>query len=322
KRMAPPEDPILPNFFIAGAPKAGTTSLYHHLRQHPEVFMSPVKEPTYFSFEARPENFIAEKREWVRGHMENLRASLDGHLEGNRVRGIVERWEDYVKLFRNANGQKAIGEASVFYLWSKTAAPQIAATIPHAKILLILRHPAERAFSQYLHSLSDGHTSHSFSYSISEGLRNTGELSIYYPFLEFGLYSSQVERFFACFPREQVRVWLYEDTLAAPAKFLRDVSMFLGIDPGFVPDTSRRYFQMEIPRVLSISQPLRRSRAWRAVREHTPAAIRPLLKRVLYHKPGELKMNPADRRFLIDYYRDDIGKLERLIERDLSRWLE
>src|SRR4051812_6834819 len=107
--MQPPA-PILPHFFLAGAPKAGTTSLYHYLRQHPAIFMSDVKEPSFFAAEVRPENFADPQP------APNL---------------ITDLWA-YVALFRGATGAAAIGEASVCYLWSPTAARAIADRIPHA----------------------------------------------------------------------------------------------------------------------------------------------------------------------------------------------
>ena len=140
----------VPNFFIAGAPKAGTTSLYHWLAAHPQVYMSPIKEPSYFSLEARPENFAPEFQANMRRQMAQLSACEGGSVQ-SRFQGFVAEWEGYLRLFARVTNETAIGEASVFYLWSKTAAQGIAERVPHARILLILRDPAERAFSQYLH---------------------------------------------------------------------------------------------------------------------------------------------------------------------------
>ena len=86
-----------------------------------------------------------------------LRAKLQAGAFENLSRGIVTRWEDYLKLFEGVRDEHAVGEASVFYLWSKTAAREIAAVNADAKFLLILRQPAERAFSQYVRNLSDDH---------------------------------------------------------------------------------------------------------------------------------------------------------------------
>jgi hypothetical protein len=312
----------IPNFFIAGAAKAGTTSLYHYLSQHPDIFMSPVKEPSHFSQETRVENYSSEVRANLQRTMEDLRTRLDGGVEVSVGRGLVSRREDYLKLFRGARGEHAIGEASVSYLWSATAAKEIAAFNPAAKIVLILRHPAERAFSNYIYYLSDGHISHSFSEHIAACLRSEGPLGIYHPFLEVGMYGQQVDRLLDHIPQEQVRVWLYEETTANPAKFFREVLTFLGVDAEFTPDRSRRHLRMEVPKMASVTQVLRRGGVGRGLRNCVPAGMRPMLKKLVYRERESVTMNAEDRRFLVHYYRDDVKRLERVIERDLSAWMQ
>src|SRR5256885_16068929 len=98
--------PRPPNFFLAGAPKAGTTSLYHYLDQHPQVFMSPIKEPCYFSDEIRPEHLAAELQ-----RPSGLAEYLAGPMTEKRFGGPVCRWEDYLRLFERVQGAGAIGEA-------------------------------------------------------------------------------------------------------------------------------------------------------------------------------------------------------------------
>lgn len=311
----------IPNFFIAGVPKTGTTSLYHHLAQHPDIYMSPLKEPAYFAHEARPENCVVEEQEKIRSQELELRKKLQDDVFDN-LRGVVTRWEDYLKLFEGVKDERAVGEASVFYLWSKTAAREIAAVNLDAKFLVILRHPAERAFSQYVHHLSDGQFTHSFERHIRYGLQCDHKLSAYYPFLEFGQYADQLERLYSHFPRNQVRIWLYEDTLREPQKFRRQVFEFLEVDPEFCPETRKRYYQMEIPRALPVSQALRRSGIWRGVRRLMPEKLIPSAKKLLYRRPGTLRMAQNERAFLVEYYSDSIKKLERVLDRDLSNWLQ
>src|ERR1700693_5821778 len=105
----------LPNFLVVGAPKTGTTSLYHYLKQHPQIFMSPVKEPSYFCSEIRPENFPEALRPRVAQRVEELRSHLREARAGAPPPALITEWEDYQLLFRKAQGQRAVGEASVFY---------------------------------------------------------------------------------------------------------------------------------------------------------------------------------------------------------------
>jgi len=310
----------MPNFFLAGAPKAGTTSLYHVLSQHPDIFMSPVKEPTFFAEEARAENMVPYLQATVRQQEREVREALKGGISGNSVRGVVSRWEDYVQLFAGVTHERAIGEASVTYLWSGTAVPRIVQMNPAARFLVILRNPAERAFSQYLHYVSDGHVSCSFGEHVSRSLRHDRRMSTHHPFLEFGMYGEQLERLYRLVPRAQVGVWLYEDTLRDPSAFHREVFRFLGVDESFVPNAQKRYHQMEIPRQLHVARLLKRSGAWTPLRAAVSGRWRRALKAAFYRRPGALRMGAEDRKLLCDLYCDDISKLEALLGRDLSAW--
>ena len=318
--MSSPHQSV-PNFFIAGAPKAGTTSLYHWLAAHPQVYMSPVKEPCYFSVEARPENFSPQYQTMIRQKMADVKSSLDGGSARSQASGVVEDWDDYLRLFAGVTRETAVGEASVSYLWSGTAAQGIAERFPNARILFILRDPAERAFSQYLHYVSLGHAESSFQKHILACFSSGDEFGPYHPFLEIGFYAKHLQRYFAVFPREQIRVWLYEDTLAQPKDFHRQVMEFLQIETSFVPDSSKRYLELLVPKMPGITKAMIRSGLWERMRAWTPASLRSLLRKAVYRQRRAVHLAQDDRRFLIDYYRDDILKLQQLLNRDLSAWL-
>jgi hypothetical protein len=274
--------PKLPNFFIVGAPKSGTTSLYHYLDQHPDIHMSRIKEPNYFASEIRLEHFS----EWLRPRAEKdgptLRAYLDGPMREKRFGGLVTEWSDYLRLFRKAEGQKAIGEASVCYLWSESAAANIRRVLPDARIILILRNPVEMVFSMYLHNRRSEGSSLSFREAIQKGLEQRGGgFDIFHPFLDLGLYYSQVKRVLDLFPKDQVRIYWYEEYKSKPLRMLVDIFRFLEVDPRFRPDMSTRYLEASVPIA-----------------------------------PG-----PEDRAFLSEFYREDVEKLAALLNRDLSGWV-
>lgn len=311
-----------PDFFIVGAAKAGTTSLYHYLGQHPDIYMSPLKEPGYFAFEVRPENFVPAHQARVRRVVEETRAYVRGPMLEQRSNGIVCDWQDYLRLFAAATTQRAVGEASVSYLWSFTAAAQIAARFPQARILMVLRAPADRAFSQYLQGVSNGILRQSFRDYVRASLRATGDsFSIYRPFLEMGFYAEQVQRYLDHFPRRQIGIWLYEETQARPREVLRQVFEFLGVDPSFTPDTSNRHNQPHIARMIKPIHFLRRIGIWQQLRAITPAPIRSRLRDAMYRPPGTVTMRPEDRALMNDFYRNDIRRLEGILNRDLSPWL-
>jgi hypothetical protein len=280
----------LPNFFIAGAPKAGTDLLFYQLEQHPQIFMSPLKEPNYFADEIRPSNFHESLRRLIEGDVAGMRAYFDAGAPTRRFGGIVSDLDDYQKLFANAGSRPAIGEGSVCYLWSKTAAAKMAAAIPHARVILVLMDPAERAFHQYLKSLSDATVSHDFSRHLELAFKDRSwpgsEIRHFNPFLAFGEYSEQVNRYLRSFPRSQLLISLYEDTQANYDRWFSELLSFLQVDPDFRPP------DVEVP-----SKP------------HFPEGL------------PEPRILPEDRSRLVDYYRADVLRLQKLIGRDLSTWL-
>lgn len=310
----------LPNFFIVGAPKAGSTSLYHYLDQHPDIYMSPIKEPNYFATEIRPEIFSEDLLPRVEADLRALQEYLQGPMREKRLGGLVTEWDDYLKLFQNVKEERAIGEASVCYLWSKTAASNIHARIPGAKIIMILRDPVDRMFSEYLHAVTDGRMGISFRQHVEACLR-CHDLKVHGPALELGLYSEELKRYAELFPPENIRVFLYEDYQRQQLKFLAEVFRFLGVDAGFVPDTSERHLGPRVPRSVRVGHFLKKYGVWQHASKLSSSRFRSFLKKVAIRPRGEVKVDPRDREFLQDYYRDDIRKLAGVLNRDLNSWL-
>ena len=148
------ENKIKPNLFIVGAAKAGTSALHAILSEHPNIFMSPVKEPNYFSSDLLVDNFNSEQKKKFKNEKIQF-------LNNGAVRPChqlyVRNKTDYLRLFKDADSKvKYCGEASVSYLFSKIAAQKIKEFNPVSKIIIILRNPVERAFSHFLMDLKIG----------------------------------------------------------------------------------------------------------------------------------------------------------------------
>jgi hypothetical protein len=312
----------LPNFFIVGAPKAGTTSLYHYLDQHPEIYMSPIKEPNYFASEIRLENVSEELRPQARRDMDLLREYLNSDMREKRFGGMVSEWGDYLKLFHNVTGEKAVGEASACYLWSQTAGANIRAKVPDARIIMVLRNPADRAFSQYWHAISLGVTRQSFGQAIrSSTIRRSQKFDVLYPLLEFGLYGEHVKRYLDLFPRHNVGIYIYEDYQERFADMLADIFEFLNVDANFTPDLSEKHLEARIPQSIQLTYLLKKSGVWQHAKEWCPNALRPILRSLAFRQRRAITMEPNDRRYLLSYYREDVRKLSELLDRDLLWWL-
>ncbi|MBI4503413.1 MAG: sulfotransferase [Gemmatimonadetes bacterium] len=215
-----------PDFFIAGVPKAGTTSLYRYLSQHPQIYMSPVKEPTFFAAaDLLGDYFTPEVRTVIDRNRRYVSKLVGGPMQERVHRGLALDWDTYLKLFRNARDEIAIGEASVSYWWLPSAAPAIRTRVPGAKLIFVLRSPAERIFSQYLDSTGyrPGVPFRARFLAAKEGR------DVWSTALGIDRYATNLRRFFELFPREQMRIYLYEEYRADPAR--RTSLRFLASSP-------------------------------------------------------------------------------------------
>ena len=296
----------LPNFVIIGAAKAGTTSLYHYLRQHPQIYMSPRKEPHFFAFGEAP------LPEWQGPPLNRKKVGMT--------------LEDYLKLFEDARNELAIGEASVSNFQPR-ACERIQHYLPDAKLIAILRQPADRIYSFYLYLRLKGFEPLG---SFAEALRmeELGQRENWMPWLRYneeGFYYAALKNYYDRFPREQIRVYLYDDWQREPLTILRDIFEFLGVEDQFMPDISIRHNIGRLPRsqhlLHFLKNPDHPLKTW--LKPLVPFPIRQRLVRSL-HKANLTTPPPLDpqlRRKLTERYRDDIRQLETLIERDLSAWL-
>jgi hypothetical protein len=314
--------PRTPNLYLVGAPKSGTTSLYHYLDQHPQIFMSPLKEPNFHAEEIRLHNLTEEMKLVVESQAADLRAYLDGDMSTKFTASPVAEHSDYIRLFQNAKAEKVLGEASVCYLWSPTAPENIARMCPEAKILMVLRDPADRAFSQYLHMLTVSKTFLSFREYVEACVRSSGtRIGALYPFLHFGRYFEQVARYLKYFPRKQLLILFYDEYQRNPINLVRNIFEFLDVDPDFLPDMRRRHMIASVPRAHRLHRVLHPVTQWAPLKQMNTPRLRRGLKRLAFRSRESMSMDVRDRAFLVGFYREDIQRLSVLVGRDLGAWL-
>ena len=290
----------LPNFLVIGAMKSGTTALYYYFEQHPQIYMSPIKEPNFFCSEGQE------------------------NLDGRSITSI----EAYRDLFRHASGETAIGEASHCYLYEPKAAARIRAHVPDARLIAVLRNPIDRAYSHFLHMVRNGtEPLTDFAQALREEEVGAHRERSFQDYIGRGLYYGQLKRYFDTFGWDQVRVYLYDDLSDAPVDMLRDAFRFLGVDDSFVPDVSLRRNVSGQPKYETLDRFLRSPSAIKdMLKLYLPGRLRwslsnafdKLKARNLVEPPS---VQPEVRRRLIEVYRQDILKLEELLHRDLSGWL-
>ncbi|HAG84046.1 MAG TPA: sulfotransferase [Cyanobacteria bacterium UBA12227] len=292
----------LPNFIIIGVQKAGTTSIYSYLKEHPQIYMSPVKET----------NFL--EKDWSR-------------IEGGK-KPRIDTFEKYCQLFEGVQDEIAIGEASPNYLFHyESSTEQILRYVPQAKLIAILRDPVERAYSDYLMHIRDviGNGKHT---SFSEQIKFKANKSF---IILKGFYYSHLSYFYEKFDREQIKVYLYEDLCKNPSGFMQEMYGFIGVDDEFEPDVARKAQVAEVPKVNFINTLLRKQNPLRTavasgLRDIVPLETRQAIRSKLLAMNSQDKkaapLSREDRQQLIEVYREDILKLQDLIQRDLSAWLK
>ena len=294
----------MPNFLVIGANKAGTTSLHNYLNQHPEIYMSPVKEPMFFSLEGKR---IDRSKPFLKNAINNL--------------------EDYQALFKEVSKQKAIGESSTSYLSAGQAPERIKKYIPNVKLIAIIRHPAERAYSNYIMHLGLGmETIPDFGKAIKKAkqIGSDNYLKVW-RYTRLGFYYEQLKRYFEIFDRNQIKIYLYEDWNNNPDKVIKDIFKFLEVDEAFIPDMSVKYHISNTYRKQFLRKSLDKTPnvVKNLIKQVTPPALRSrLVKQVERKNPVKPHLDPEVRKFLIDNYREDILQLQNLINMDLSIWLK
>jgi len=293
----------LPDFLIVGAGKSGTTSLYNYLKQHPQIFMPEIKEPKFFAFAETPTAFT--------------------HPKGST---IIWNFDEYISLFEPARDDQMLGEASPIYLrYYETTIRNIKkyiTTWKSARIIMILRNPVDRAFSTYsMYRLANIEPLEFEEAILPEIVKERIENNWARGFDYLGIsYYKSIKAYMDNF--QHIKIYLYEDLKSDPLWLIKDIFKFLGIDDSFTPDISKKYMVSSIPR----SQLLRRILQSQYLMHFfffIPTKKRDEIRKKILHKNlKQLKMKRETRRYLVDFYKEDIVGLQKLIERDLLHWLE
>jgi len=279
-----------PNLFIVGVPRAGTTSIYEYLKGIPGIYMSPKKEPHYFSVNINPDIFnpipIREKTK-------------------------------YLELFSAVKNEKFIGEASTSYIYDPDSANLIYSQVVDAKIIISLRDPVERIFSHYLLDKRLGWLKNSFHDELRRSLDNYNNGERAYLGLQIFKYSENVLKFLETFGKEQVKVVIFEEFVENSKKILQEILQFLGLD-----NSINKYENIVYNKSYGfkgpISKSILQSDKVKKISKIFPSSYRKMFrKKFLTQEHTMSKMNEEDRRMLIDFYKNDVIKLQNILHRML-----
>lgn len=297
----------MPTFLIIGAQKAGTTALHYYLSQHPQIFMSPIKEPGFFAFEGGVPDFQGP-----------------GDAEGYRL--VTTKLEDYQKLFEDATNETAIGESSTWYLNNPQAPERIKKYLPNAKLIAILRNPIDRAYSSYQHLVRDGReTESSFEQALNEEKRRSeANWEYLWRYTDVGLYATHLEGYFNLFDPQQIKVYLYEDLDQFPEKLLKETYQFLEVDEVSFPGVLTRLNVSGKRKNKLLDDILYKgSLPKKILKPFLPNRFRKELANYIRTKNIIKDSCPPEvRKKLIDFFYEDIARLQDMIQRDLSHWLK
>jgi hypothetical protein len=295
---------LSPNFFIVGAPKAGTTALYVYLRQHPEIFMpADAKEPHFFSPEFRHPVFVRDAGE-------------------------------YAALFARAKPHQRTGEASVFYLYSERSGALIRQHSPRAKIVIMLRDQVEMIHALHNeHRVSGIEKYRRFEDALSaeprRGARQepvpasvSPELLLY---RRIGTYSPQVQRYLHHFPREQILFIFFDDFVRDTAREYRRTLEFLGVNPSFQPEFPRvnesRCVRNSFLQRILLARPRFLQKLARAM---SPEKVRHGILNLAFSLNAPVARRPVleagTRNTLANFFAPDTQTLGKLTGKDLSSW--
>lgn len=298
-----------PNFFIVGAAKCGTTSLYYHLMKHPEVFFCEViKEPYYFS----------TKYAQIPHH-----GKEDEINDKKRTR--LKTFDHYLELFKNATDEKIIGEASTDYLYFYQVADDIKAMNPDAKIVISLRNPIDRAFSAYYHQVSKDRETLSFENALkAEEGRIKDNYSFIWRYKDVGLYSKRVKHFLDVFGPENVKIILFDDIKNDITAVVHDILEFLKLDTNLKVNASEKHRATGVYRFKKFNDLMFKQSLVRKILQKllSQKARNRLLLKLTNMNLKKPQMKDETRKYLIDYFKADILETEKIIGRDLKHWLK
>ena len=284
------------DFFIVGAPKSGTTSLYHYLNEHPEISMSSQKEPDYFS-DADIQN--------------------EGMYYG---KNRIDTSKKYHSLFDDNSESKLKGEASVSYLFYKNVPQKIKSYNPEAKIIIMLRDPIDRAFSHYLMDYRLGLVSDTFEDIIDQKSVHKNAKLFYQQYIELSEYANQVKRYLNVFDGKEILFIEYEDLKMDVLGIVKKTYLFLGVNQGYEPDVNKKHNTYTMPK----NSIIRFMYSFVILRNilsfFFPKNLVDRFRAALFKNNKKPVLLYETRNRLRKLFTNDVNSLGEMLNKDFSRW--
>ncbi|MGS2725684.1 sulfotransferase family protein [Psychroserpens sp. BH13MA-6] len=293
-----------PNFFIVGAAKAGTTSLYHYLSQHEEVFCPNVKEPNYYA------SVSAEKASVY----EEPKAGNFYH------RKVINNYNTYLSLYEDAKKEPILLDSSPSYLWDKNAAAHIYKDNPKAKILIVLRNPVERAFSHYLMDVRSGiQAEMDFKKALEKDCKHQpytwGNAHLY---VGLGLYHDQVKRYLDMFGPSQVKVMIYEDLFSNLESGLKDILNFIEVDTNVDINIHQAHNTFFMPKNKIYRKLIQYKSHLKVYSNRLPENVKKRLKKSMFEDSTKPSLSQETYEAIFKYFNEDHLKTKQLLLKEFQ----
>ncbi|MEM7273457.1 MAG: sulfotransferase [Actinomycetota bacterium] len=292
---------VNPSFFVIGAYRSGTTTLYRLLRQHPGVFLPLKKEPNFFAVDGNPDASDV-LREWA----------------------VLDR-PSYEALYRDCGPDQVAGDVSPEYLASPYVAPHLAATVPDARLVAVLRNPIDRAWSDFLLHRRDGNEPcERFADALDQQEARTrdGDHRAGH-YIDTGRYADQLRRYHDHFDPSQLQVHTFEDLTADPVGTMGQIFGHIGVATDVEIDPEPPVNASGVPRNPAVASLLKARNHLRPyVNRSMIERVRPVWERFLSGQLDRPMLSDQDRARLVELYADEIEDIGQILGRDLSHWLQ
>jgi hypothetical protein len=301
----------LPQFVIAGAPKAGTTALHAALATHPGLYLSPVKEPKYYLTDGRPPPLNRQR----------------GPGDAHSAREWMWRREEYLHLFDGAPAGTVRGESTPFYLYDRDAHARLAADVPGIKVIVVVRDPVDRVISNFVHLRADGlEPEPDFITAVRlEEARIAAGWAPFWHYRGLSRYGAQLRDLYRHVPRKNVFLLRYRQLVDSPRQTLDRVSDFLGVEQGVAHTVDPENVKPFVADGRGYRLLSRAVRAGAALGAYAPPQVwrqasRPLLA-ALHARAVQRPALPVDvRREVLEPLVPDIELLEELTGESFDDW--
>ena len=284
------------DFFIVGAPKAGTTSLYHYLNEHSEIEMSSQKEPDFFSDQSLQKKKL--------------------YYDKNRI----DTLEKYNSLFEREDVILR-GDSSVSYLFYEDVPHKIITYNPDAKIIIMLRNPIDRAFSHYLMDYSLGLISESFETIIQKQSKHKNANLFYQQYIQVSEYSKQIKRYLEVFSKDNIHFIDYEDFKNDTSDVVNSVFLFLGVNDDFQPYLKKKYNTYTAPKNSLIRYVYSFVAFRKMVANILSKNLTKTIRNLFFTSDKKPQLSELTRNFLKKHFESDVRELSELLNKDFTKWI-